>query len=386
MTDGARLLERYLGSPLYGMAPEHGIVVLFVSVLVIAAVVNGWLARRGGARSEAVLSGYRTLGSVYRLLVWLIAVSGAMNLGMALGRSGSPVGVWLLVVAVGEFVVLARVLVGRPWRTALSIILIVVLTVNLGLAVAGFTVGQVGLIAALVQVTALAIILRSVEGGKALRAAASLTVIGAIGFTTLAGWGGAVVAGIGGEKIGQTPLPGVLLPVGTNREPTLGERRAARFFAERTAAAIDKYRDVSVAAADGYRVASMVGSQFHAENPERKSDGIVLDPQRPETLVYEPTRDGPVLLGALYEMESIGDPGPMFAGPIAVWHAHDHICFGSIPVTITGFESPLGACPLGSLSIPVTNEMMHVWTVPGADDPYSELDEEWLARYLETSG
>lgn len=90
-----------------------------------------------------------------------------------------------------------------------------------------------------------------------------------------------------------------------------------------------------------------------------------------------------MLLGALYEMESIGESGPMFAGPIVVWHAHDHICFGSIPPTITSFESPLGACPLGSLSIPVTNEMVHVWTIPGVDDPYAELDEEWLARYLE---
>lgn len=113
---------------------------------------------------------------------------------------------------------------------------------------------------------------------------------------------------------------------------------------------------------------------------------MVLDPERPETLVYEPTPNGPILLGALYEMESIRESGPMFAGPVAVWHAHDHICFGSIPPTITSFESPLGVCPLGSLSIPVTNEMMHVWTIPGVDDPYSELDEEWLARYLDTDG
>lgn len=80
-------------------------------------------------------------------------------------------------------------------------------------------------------------------------------------------------------------------------------------------------------------------------------------------------------------MESIGDPGPMFAGPIAVWHAHDHICFGSIPLALTGVESPFGACPLGSLSIPVTNEMIHVWTMPGVD-PYSELEDEAIAEYL----
>jgi len=386
MNDGGTLLEQYLGSPIYGIAPEHGAALLLLLSLVIGIVLNGWFARRGGRRSTATLLRYRALGTVHRLLAWLLAVSGVMNLGMALGRMDSAVGPWLLGVAAAEFVALQRLLMGRTWRTSLSTTLIITLTVNLGLAVAGITVGQIGLITALVEATALAVVMRSVEGGKLRRVAASLAVVGAIGFTTLAGWGGAVVAGIGGEKVGETPLPGVLLPVGENRTPTASERRVAERFYERTVAGIAKYKDVSVAAADGYQVGNMVGSQFHAENPERKSDGVILDPDRPETLVYEPTPDGPILLGALYEMESTGEPGPMFAGPIAVWHAHDHICFGSIPVTITGFESPLGACPLGSLSIPITNEMMHVWTVPGVDDPYSELDEDWLTEYLEENG
>ncbi|MCL1592965.1 MAG: hypothetical protein M3132_01270, partial [Actinomycetia bacterium] len=142
--------------------------------------------------------------------------------------------------------------------------------------------------------------------------------------------------------------------------------------------------DVDLAAADGYNVGSIVGSEYHAENEAYKSDGIVLDPGRPETLVYEPTPNGPILLGALYEMEGIGQAGPMFAGPITVWHAHDHICFGSIPLSITGFESPLGSCPILSFSMPVTNEMMHVWTLQGVDEPYAELDEDWLEDYLAT--
>lgn len=240
MNDGGRLLERYVGSPIYGMAPEHGMAVLLVSVLVLAVVANSWLVRRRGRGFEAIPERYRALDSVYRLLVWLVAVSGVMNLGMALGRSDSRVGVWLLVVAVAELIVLQRIVVGRSWRAALSIILIATLTANLVLAVAGFTVGQIGLVTALTEATALAVVMRSVEGGKARRLAASLVVIGAIGFTTLSGWGGAVVAGIGGEKVGETPLPGVLLPVGASREPTKAERRAAELFSERTTASIEK--------------------------------------------------------------------------------------------------------------------------------------------------
>jgi len=167
-----------------------------------------------------------------------------------------------------------------------------------------------------------------------------------------------------------------------NRAPTQDERDAADEFHARTVAAIAKYQDISVAAADGYLVDNIVGSEFHAENPVYKSDGVVLDPNRPETLVYEPTPDGPVLLGAMYEMEAIGLEGPMFAGPIAVWHSHDHICFGSIPVTLAGFESPLGTCPILSLSLPLTNEMIHVWTLDGVEDPYTELEDGWVADYL----
>ncbi len=382
MTDGGTLLDRYVGSPIYGIAPEHGLVVAAVVIVAVVGALIGLAARRRWFPSPGIVSSYRELPSTYRLLVWFLAVATAMNFGMAAGRLPSLAGWWLMGVAVAEAVVLRRILRGRPWRRAVAVTMVVVLTVNLGLAAGGVTVDQAGLVTALIEIAALAVVMRSVDGGRVRRAMGSLTVVGAIGLTTLAGWGGAVVAGFGGERLGETPLPGVLLPVGENRPATAAEREEARRFHEETAAAIEKYSDVAVAAADGYLVEDMVGSQFHAENPQRKSDGIILDPLLPETLVYEPTPDGPVLLGALYEMEAIGDPGPMFAGPLAVWHAHDHVCFGSIPPTITGFESPLGTCPLGSLSVPITNEMIHVWTIPGVDDPYSELDEEWLAEYL----
>ena len=382
MNDGTTLLDGYIGSPLYGISPDHGLAILLVIGLGIAALAVRWFAGRGGERSSTLMERYRGLPSLHRLLAWTLGVSAAMNVGMGIGGSNPAVGAWLFGIAAAETAVLVRLLTARTWRTLATVTLVVALTINLGLSVAGFTVGQLGMIAALIQATGLAVVLRTAEGGRLLRTAASLTVIGAIGFTTLAGWGGAVVAGIGGETIGETPLPGVLLPVGTNRPPTADEKRLADEFHKETIAAIAKYEDISVAAADGYNVVSIVGSEYHAENDTYKSDGIVLDPNRPETLVYEPTPNGPVLLGAMYEMESIGERGPMFAGPITVWHAHDHICFGSVPLSITGFESPLGSCPLLSFSLPVTNEMMHVWTLPGVDEPYSELDDGWLEDYL----
>jgi len=382
MNDGVNLLDQYIGSPIYGIAPEHGVAIFSVLVLAVGSLLVRFLANRGHGRSGAVRERYRSLVSTHRLFFWCLSVSAASTLGMALGRMPSPVSLWFLLAAGAQLVVVRRLLRGESWRRPASYVLVAVLTVNLGLAVAGITLDQVGMITALIQATALAVVFRSLDGGRVRRFAASAAVVGVVGFTTLASWGGAVVAGIGAEKLGDTPPPAVLLPVGTDRAPTAFEIAEAGRVQSETAAAIEKYKDIAVAAAAGYDVSNIVGSEYHAENAKYKSDGIVLDPQRPETLVYEPGPDGPILLGALFEMESVGAPGPAFGGPITVWHAHDHICFAFTPPAIAGFESPLGACPLGAISFPVTNEMIHVWTIPGVENPYSELDEEWLADYI----
>lgn len=384
MNDGINLLDQYIGSPIYGIAPEHGLAVVLVVVFGIGSLVIQFLAKRGHARSGALRQRYIALVSTQRLFVWTMGASAVLSLGMGLGRMPSVESVWLFVATGAYVVIVRRLLLGRSWRRLATYVLLAVLTVNVGLAVVGVTVDQVGLVTALLLTTSLAIILRSVTGGRFRRFAASAVVIGAIGFTTLGSWGGAVVAGIGGEKLGDTPLPAVLLPVGTDREPTDLERAEADRIYRETAAAIAKYEDLSVAAAAGYDVGNIVGSQFHAENARFKSDGVVLDPQRPETLVYEPGPNGPILLGALFEMESAGMPGPAFGGPITVWHAHDHICFAFSPPAIAGFESPLGVCPVASISFPVTNEMIHLWTIPGVEERYSELDEDWLANYVAT--
>jgi hypothetical protein len=39
-------------------------------------------------------------------------------------------------------------------------------------------------------------------------------------------------------------------------------------------------------------------------------------------------------------------------------------------------------CPLGSVTLPVTNEMLHVWILPGLDDPFGDIDGELLAEYV----
>ncbi len=174
----------------------------------------------------------------------------------------------------------------------------------------------------------------------------------------------------------------MLLPIGNDRAATASEAAEARRLYEATAAATARYADPAVAAADGYQTAGMAGTGFHASNPSYQHDGRILDPARPETLVYAVGPGGPVLLGAMFEMPSIGQPGPAVGGPLTVWHAHDHVCLSLLPPALSGLTSPYGICPLGSITVPITPEMIHVWTVPGAPEPFGDLDDEWLAAFL----
>jgi hypothetical protein len=66
-----------------------------------------------------------------------------------------------------------------------------------------------------------------------------------------------------------------------------------------------RYRDVAVAKAAGYEAAKTCaedpkygGMGIHYANPKLLADGV-LDPTRPEVLVYQPARDGRLSLGAV---------------------------------------------------------------------------------------
>jgi hypothetical protein len=182
---------------------------------------------------------------------------------------------------------------------------------------------------------------------------------------------------------GSIAPPGTVLPPVPSREPTPEERLAADALLMATRAGIAKYADPAVAAAAGYHVAGMHGIDFHANNPAYEKDGRVLDPTRPETLVYAVAPDGePVLLGALFVMPDLGTAGPAVGGPLTMWHAHQNICFSLVPLALTGLLSPLGTCPIGSLAMPVTPQMIHIWTVPGAPHPFGDLDDAWKRVYL----
>lgn len=160
---------------------------------------------------------------------------------------------------------------------------------------------------------------------------------------------------------------------GTTREPTAEERAAADALVMATRLAGERFSDARAAEAQGYvqlTPFSFYGVRAaHFGNPTYVVDGKVLDPERPENLVYLKHDDGRLeLLGVMY-LAPIGQGTPV-GGPLAEWHIHDDLCGSAEPTGVVAIL-PTGACPSGTS--PISYEMLHVWTAEHPDGPFSHL-------------
>jgi hypothetical protein len=130
---------------------------------------------------------------------------------------------------------------------------------------------------------------------------------------------------------------------------TPDQQAAADALRESVTVTVAPYADVDAAVAAGYTVVpGTEGRIAHYLNRDAAQDGRVLDPARPEGLVYYEGGDGdPVLLGAFF-VAAGGAAVPEDTGGIVVWHSHDPAC--------TGFFATAEA--------PCTDSrrMLHVWT------------------------
>ena len=154
-----------------------------------------------------------------------------------------------------------------------------------------------------------------------------------------------------------------------NSTPTAEERTAADELVAATLAAAVRFEDFAVAEAEGYvQVTPRIAGRgpAHYVNPAYANDGVYLDPEHPESLIYLRTRDGSVyLLGVMY-LAPAGE-GPTPGGPLTHWHGHEGLCTGPNGV---GRQDETGACPPGQF--PIRQEMMHVWTFDHPDGPLAE--------------
>jgi hypothetical protein len=370
------------GSPLYRFDAAHG--AALVALVMVPIVL--WLLRRWNARRPAPIES---------LLVGLLLGSAAIHAGLLVGNDHGPAVALLFTIDAVLLAVVARRVLRGSQAGRLGVAVLVGSIIAYWLAMAAEPPDQLGLATKLGEVLALAIILRPAASARPRRLgslARGLAICSLVVGTAASSWVGAFRASaaepgaVAGHHVhsGSVPPPGTLFPPVAARDATPSERTAAANFLTATRISLARYGDPAAAAADGYAVAGLGGIDFHASNPANEHDGRVFDPAHPESLVYAVAPNGrPVLLGAVFQMPEIGRPGPMIGGPLTAWHGHENVCISLTPPRLAGLLGPFGTCPVGSILLARTAEMIHVWVVPGAPEPFGDLDEGWKRAYLE---
>ena len=337
---------------MYDVAPEHAIGI-YAGLIALAGAV---LAVRRGGR-------HRKQPATVQIACVLMAVTGVVHLALIPDHLATdPFTSVLFLINGVAFLTLAVAVEWRWWRSSSAALLVA--TILGYLFYVDFRLegpDQVGLATKVVELAALGMVLVPVPNEKPARDRPWYWALLASGLPALM-----LVSGTGVWIEALThPDPrhvhaGATLQ-STNAVPTSGQQDAATRLYEQTAAAIAPYQDWRQAWAAGYRpVGSTDMPSTHWFNKDYEK-GHVLDPQHPQGLVYANTHHGPVLLGAMFQMERIGAFGPDPGGPLTAWHQHENICFTPIGLEFS-LMTPYSTCPVGAVDV-TAPAMLHVWIV-----------------------
>jgi hypothetical protein len=156
---------------------------------------------------------------------------------------------------------------------------------------------------------------------------------------------------------------------------------AAKLLAD-TKAGLEQWRDEDMVSAAGFRT---IGDGFtgyeHLVNWNWVDDGIVLDPDHPESLVYRVTPQGRILEAAMYMLPfgTADKDIPDVGGTLTQWHIHNNLCFTTEQVVdgypqrrVIGLTDGSGNCHGGEM-LPIT-PMLHVWIVDHPCGPFASLE------------
>jgi len=170
-------------------------------------------------------------------------------------------------------------------------------------------------------------------------------------------------------------------------QPTSAQSHAAIRLATDTRRGLARFVHLGNARAAGY-VPHRRGREAikHYFNPGYVTDGRVLDPTRPEGLLYAFTARGPVVVAAVYLMNRAGEPGRAVGGCLTPWHVHDNLC-SSDPDRgmITGLLSRDGQCPRGQVRW-AAPPMLHTWAIDLPSGPFvNNVDRRAVFRLLHAS-
>ena len=154
-------------------------------------------------------------------------------------------------------------------------------------------------------------------------------------------------------------------------------RRASKLLAA-TIAALPRWHTPAEAYAAGYRsIGDKKSVVEHFVNWSYVNDGHILDPARPESIVFQRRDGAQVAVAAMYSLplgSSFADV-PDVGGALTQWHVHRNLCLTNDPQQkiILRFTAGDGSCPAGPSKASNT-PMLHVWTVPNPCGPFAALE------------
>jgi hypothetical protein len=153
------------------------------------------------------------------------------------------------------------------------------------------------------------------------------------------------------------------------------QQAAAENLVSVTLLRLPQWSDPAVAEAAGFQ---SIGDGFtgveHFVNTEFMEDDVILDPDRPESLVYDTSGGGRRLAAAMYMIKR-GTPledAPTIGGRLIQWHTHENLCF-TADGKVAGLTDADGSCPAG-LFKPEPTPMIHVWIEKHPCGPFAALE------------
>lgn len=160
---------------------------------------------------------------------------------------------------------------------------------------------------------------------------------------------------------------------------TLEQQAFAENLVAATVRDLPQWADPRDAEAAGFRsIGDAATGHEHYIQWDWIDDDVWLDPDYPESLVFQPGPNGTKqLVSAMFMLPSnyTLDQAPDDGGSLMQWHEHGDLCFTADP------EAPqvAGLRPLGTRCQPplvelATSPMIHVWIVPHECGPFAALD------------
>nr|MBA2279894.1 hypothetical protein [Acidimicrobiia bacterium] len=152
------------------------------------------------------------------------------------------------------------------------------------------------------------------------------------------------------------------------------QRAAAEALIDTSTASMARFTDTASVEAAGYlSIGDAVTGYEHFVNYSYLGDGLDLDPERVESIVFVVNEDGTKQLASAMFILSPGRTMadvPDVAGELTTWHDHQNLCWEG--TRVVGVLDASGACPRGTFR--PTPPMLHVWMLPHPCGPFAGLE------------